>query len=294
MRRRELSNEELNKVIKLRQAGTSWLKIQHETGIHRRTVKRAYDKWEHSQSLPELKEARKGVAEKAFLDHLKSLTTLAGSLVANLSVPSSPDDMKTNAEQFFSELWHQDLLLRWTYIPSETREYYLMSQEHKGDMQFNFLENELLFKCLQDHTRGEGVRWKAWDEWQEARDNCRTVLDKLQKETSEGVNNFLKQEQERETNFLQRVKEGSREDDPVKVMGEAVLEEIWRARDKLDEEGPWFKTVVGRMGSPEYIDIIMKCKSGKKVFTFIGETNIDLAKKVARICELPFRLDSCH
>ena len=164
MRRRDLSEEELAQVIKLRRAGSSWVKIQSKTGINRRTAKRAYDKWQRSQSMEELREARKDVAAEEFREHKNSLITLAGSLVVALSVPSRPDEMKTNAEQFFSELWEQDLLQRWVNLPSETREYYLMSQEHKRDMQFNFRKNQLLFNSLQEHTRGEGIRWEALEE----------------------------------------------------------------------------------------------------------------------------------
>ena len=155
MKKIKLTPEELDKVIKLKESGTSWLKIEHETGISRRTAKHAYEKWKHSQSPEVLREARKDVAAKAFLDHLKSLTTLAGSLVTNLSVSSSPD-MMTNAEQFFVWLWQQNLLWRGVLSP-ETQERYNLSQLHvytmggqqcflMGDPQFNILENELNYK----------------------------------------------------------------------------------------------------------------------------------------------------
>jgi len=274
MKRGKLALEELDRVIKLKKLGTSWLKIEHETGINRRTAKRAYEKWEHSQSPEVLREARRDVAAKAFLDHLKSLTTLAGSLVANLSVPSSPDLMYENAEQFFSNLWHQDLLLRWTYMPSETREYYLMSQEHKRDMQFNFLENELLFKCLQEHTRGEGVRWRALEEWKKAMDNCVKSLPKLRKELSVGVNNFLKQE--RETNFLQRIKEESLErKNAVEQMAKAVLNAVWQGvvEDKLGQD-------LVRMPSRSDGQGIVRVKDE----TFLIFNDASLAEKVTHIC----------
>ena len=292
MKRGELAPGELDRVIKLKEVGTSWLKIEHETGISRRTAKRAYEKWKHSQSPEVLREARKDVAAKAFLDHLKSLTTLAGSLVTNLSVPFYIADMEKNAEQFFAWLWQQNLLWRGV----ETQERYNLSQVHiytmgdpqcflRGDPQFNILENQLLFKCLQDHTRGEGVRWENLDEWSKARDNCVKVLPELRKETSVVVNNFLNQE--RETNFVQRVKEGTREDEPLKRMTEVVLREIWRRilQDKLDEERPWFQTVSGHIGAPQDIDIYVKC-GDEKAFTFIGKANKSLAEKVTRICEL--------
>ncbi len=274
MKKIELAPEELDKVIKLKKSGTSWLKIQHETGINRRTAKRAYEKWEHSQSPEVLREARRDVAAKAFLEHMSSLITLAGSVVAALSVPSSPNLMDRNAEQFFSGLWHQDLLLRWTYIPSETREYYLMSQEHKRDMQFNFLENELLFKCLQDHTRGEGVRWEALKEWKKARDNCVKSLPKLRKELSVGVNNFLKQE--RETNFLQRIKEEERTGhNPGDEMAKAVLNAVWQGvvEDKLGQD-------LVRMPSRSDGQGIVRVKDE----TFLIFNDKSLAEKVILIC----------
>ena len=39
MRRRYVSDEELTQVIKLKQNGASWLRIENETGIPRRTAK---------------------------------------------------------------------------------------------------------------------------------------------------------------------------------------------------------------------------------------------------------------
>ena len=287
MRRRELSEEELTQVINLKRAGSSWVKIQGETGINRRTAKHAYDKWERSQSLQELKEARKDVAAKAFLDHLKSLTTLAGSLVTNLSVPSSPDMMTKNAEQFFAWLWHQNLLWRGVYTSAETQERYNLSQINvytmgdpqcflRGDPQFNSLENQLLFKSLQDHTRGEEVRWQALDEWRKARDNCVKVLGKLRKEPRVLVKNFLNLE--RQSNLLDRIKEESKEDDPVKQMAEAVLKGIWQCilEDRLDQESPLVQAVSRRL------EIVVKV-GDKKLFTF---TDKSLAEKVTHICNL--------
>ena len=264
-------------MIKLKKLGTSWLKIEHETGINRRAAKRAYEKWEHSQSPEVLREARKDVAAKAFLEHMSSLITLAGSVVAALSVPSSPDDMERNSEQFFSELWHQDLLQRWTYIPSETREYYLMSQEHKRDMQFNFLENELLFKCLQDHTRGEGVRWEALEEWKRARDNGAKIVSKLRKEPSVGVSNFLKQEGE--TNFLQRIKEEEQtQHDPIEEMAKAVLAATWQGivEDKLGQD--LVRMVSPRSGGQGIVKV--------KDETFLIFNDASLAEEVIHICNL--------
>ena len=102
MHRKKLSDKELNKIIRLRQDRASWLRIQRETGIHRQTAKRAYDKWERSKSLEELKEARKDVAAQVFREHMESLVILATSLVSNLAVPHLTELMDKDAAQFFT------------------------------------------------------------------------------------------------------------------------------------------------------------------------------------------------
>ena len=155
---------------------------------------------------------------------------------------------------------------------------------HTGDPQSYHREKELLFESLKVHTREE-VRWEDVldNRWKGARNNCAKIVPELRRETSEVVNSFLNQEQERETNFLQRVKEGSGEDDPAEQMAEVVLREIWRAilRDKLDEEGPWFQTVLRGKGIPQEINV----KSGDEIVRrFFGNTNMGLAKKVTHIC----------
>jgi hypothetical protein len=287
-----LSDEELDKIIRLRQIGASWLKIQRETGIHRQTAKRAYTRWEHSKSMEELKEARQDVAAQALREHIQSLIRLAGSLVTNLGVPSWHTDMQKDAKQFFSWLLEQDLLQR--YISSETQAHvYTMGDTQcfyiGEDSQSYRREKELLLESLKVHTREE-VRWGDVldNRWKNARDNCAKIVTKLQKEASQVVNNFVNQERQGNL-FLQTMKEAIREDDPIKWVAEAVLKEIWRAtlQDKLDEEGPWFQTVSRRTGLPQDIDIDVMCRY-ERVLTFFGNTNKSLAEKVTQICNLAY------
>ena len=276
MRRRELSEEELTQVINLKRAGTSWVKIQNQTGISRRTAKRAYEKWERSQTMQELKEARKEVAAAEFRGHMNSLITLAMFLVTNLAVPHLPDMMEKNAEQFFSSLWEQDLLQFSLAASVETMEAYPRMRRLVLDPQMNRRENELLFQSLQLHTR-EDVRWKALDEWKEARDNYVKVLGRLQKETSEVVRNFFNQEPQ--TDLLYKVKQASREDDPVKRIVEAVLPPMWQSilQDDLDQEYPLFETVD---------DTYVKSGGRTTVLRFDDSTDKSLTEKVAHICNL--------
>lgn len=286
MRRRNLSDEELKSVINLKRVGTSWVKIQAETGINRRTAKRAYEKWERSQTLQELKDARQEVAAKALFYHLNSLIILAGSLVTNLSIPFFLSDMEKNAEQFFPWLFEQDLLQR--HILPETQVHIFTMGEtqcfYVGDAQSYRREKELLFESLKAHTREE-VQWKDIldNRWEKARNDCAKIVPKLRKETSVVVNNSINQE--RETNFLQKIKEGSREDDPAKQMVEVVLRDIWRdiRQDKLEEEGPWFQTI--SKGRGPYFEVYVKSRD-ENVLNFSGATDKSLANKVTSICNL--------
>jgi len=276
VKRGELAPEGLAKVIRLKKLGTSWLKIQHETGINRRTAKRAYEKWERSQSLQELRDARKEVAAVEFRYHIEDLKSLAMSFAINSNVPSSP--RMTNTGQFFSELWQQDLLQRFSYADQPPR-------LNKWDSQFSRRENELLFQSLQTHIRGEGGRWNALEQWKEARDNSAKVLDKLRKESRVVVTNFLKLE--RETNLLQIIKEESKERNPVEQMTEAALNAIWQ--DILEDK--WQGILEGKLkqtlvkveltsgGSQSLVRV------GYETF-FIFNDNTTLAKKVMQICNL--------
>jgi len=274
VKRKELAYDELEKVKRLKQIGASWLKIEHETGIPRRAAKRAYEKWERSQSPQELKDARKEVAAVEFRYHIESLKSLAVFLAINSSVPSSPNMI--NAEQFFSQLWQQDILQRFSYTDQPSR-------LQKWDTQFGFRENELLFQSLQDHIRGEEGRWSALERWREARDNSAKVLDKLRKESRVVVPNYLKLEQEK--NLLQIIKEESCEPNPVEQMAAAVLNAIWRdiLEDKLGQN--LVQMVLGGGGSQCMVRV------GYETFLLFNaptDTALDttLAQKVTRICNL--------
>ena len=62
MRKREISNDEMNIIIKMAEHDDSWLKIERVTGIPRAAAKRAYDRWEQNRSLAELRKVRFNIA----------------------------------------------------------------------------------------------------------------------------------------------------------------------------------------------------------------------------------------
>ncbi len=282
MKRREMANQELAQIVQLRRAGGSWVKIQRETGITRRTAKRAYDKWERSENMEALKGARKDVAVAMFHDHMNDVVRLGAHLVINLSLPHLPDLIKTNAQ------WQQDLLP--PYIPSETGD--ALSQVNlyrTGDLQLDTRSNERLLQSLMVHTSGK-VRWNALDQWKEASDNCITVRDKLQKEASELVKSHLQQERERNRlPNIKDIKEESGEDDPVKRMAEAVLRAIWQGilRDQLDQDSLF--EIVSRGREPAQV-ILVKVR-GQTVlqFTRRNTDNTSLGEGVKRTCQSTYK-----
>ena len=212
MRRRQLSDDELNKVIKLRQTGTSWLKIQHSTGIHRQTAKRAYEKWEHSKSMEELKEARKDVAAQAFGEHINYLIKLAESLVSALHVPEMLRGLG-NADEALDQLWMRN-------IQGE-----LELSQKSGTVEIGHVvrRNRMIFKALQEHTR-EKVRWEALEEWKQARNNAAEYSKKLRLEATEVIGNILNNQ----PGLKEKIKTAIGSNDVTEKISDGVRETIWR------------------------------------------------------------------
>jgi len=212
MRRRELSDEELAKVIRLRKIGTSWLRIQHETGIHRQMAKRAYEKWEHSKSMEELKEARKDVAAQAFGEHINYIIKLAESLVSDLHVPKMLRGL-SNADEALDKLWMRN-------IQGEVE---LSRKLGTVEMGHVIRRNRMIFKALQEHTR-EKVRWEALEEWKQARNNAAKYSKKLQLEAKEVIGNILNDQ----PGLKERIKTIIMGNDVTEKISDGVIENIWR------------------------------------------------------------------
>jgi hypothetical protein len=212
MRRRQLSDDELNKVIKLRQIGTSWLRIQHETGIHRQMAKRAYEKWEHSKTMEELKEARKDVAAQAFGEHINYLIKMAESLVSALHVPEMLRGLG-NADEALDQLWMRNI----------QGELELYQKSGTVEIERVVRRNRMIFKALQEHTR-EKVRWEALEEWKQARNSAAEYCRKLRLEATEVIGNILSNQ----SDLKERMKTIIKGNDVNEKISDGVLENIWR------------------------------------------------------------------
>jgi hypothetical protein len=264
MRRRELSDEELNRIIKLRQAGTSWLKIQHETGIHRQTAKRAYERWEHNKSMEELKEARKDVAAQAFSEHINYLIRLADALVSTLRVPKLLGDLG-DADKAFEQLWMRNI----------QRELDPSQKVVTIGIGSIVRRNRMIFKALQEHTR-ESVRWEALEEWKQARNNTAKYSKKLRLETREVVRNILNNK----PGLKEKVKTAIGSNDVIEKISDGLLENIWRGilTGEPEKLHIWKGTSLRNKGRVElqfYAD---------DSYTKLDLNDVDLAKEVLGAC----------
>jgi len=213
MRRRDLSHEELAKVIRLRHENASWLKIQRETGIPRRIAQRAYEQYERSQAREELKAARKEVAAEEFRTHLSLLTGFAESIVLSVCIPASAKE-KRDAKEVLSMIWQRDRLHEVDFTPA-------IDPTERGKRRAA-LQNQMLFESLQAHTHGK-IRWQALDEWEEAWDTCMSDLAKFREEADEVLSNILDQKPKLKDRIVKR----SGKKDTIELMVDGVLRVVW-------------------------------------------------------------------
>jgi hypothetical protein len=264
MRRRQLSDDELNKIIKLRQTGSSWLKIQHSTGIHRQTAKRAYEKWEHSKSMVELKEARKDVAAQAFGEHINYLIKLAESLVSALHAPEMLRGLG-NADEALDQLWMRN-------IQGE-----LELSQKSGTVEIAKVarRNRMVFKALQEHTR-EKVRWEALEDWKQARNNVAKYSKELRLEAKEVIGNILNDQ----PGLKEKIKTTIGSNDFIEKISDGVRETIWRGilTGKPEQVHVWEGTSLVSKGRVELR--FYKGDSGTK----LDLNDVKLAKDVLKVC----------
>jgi len=211
VRKRYVADEEMNHILKLKQAGASWLRIQKETGIPRRTAKLAYEEWERTKSGEEIKRARTEVAAEEFRYHLEDLIALAQVFVRSLYIPM-PMSKIDNTDEILETLWKQDI-----------------RKEHRGSLGITeerqiIRENKMLFRSLQDHTRGK-VRWQTFEEWKEALAIYIGHCSSLQAEARQVLYNILNQHRE----FKSKLLTAGKGIKPAEYMTRGVVEAVWRA-----------------------------------------------------------------
>lgn len=272
MRRRDVSPEELARIIRLRQIGTSWLKIQRETGIDRRIAKRAYEEWGRSQSREELKAARKDVAAEEFRNHLRSLIRLAELLVGTLDIPQpSPDPV--SAKEVLRSLLQRDIAGEYEAYGEPDVPYRGLAIIYRPETLLR--QNKMLFDSLKAHTQEKLEWWETLDEWGKARDTCTTAQGKLTEEITKTLLNILNQKPK----LTDRIVKGSGKKDAMERMVDGIVHAVWE------------RILAGNPDQPPLIEAISRADGMTEVL--FGEhglglglifTETNLAKEVGNTC----------
>jgi len=243
-RRRDVTSDELAKIIQLRESNASWLKIEHDTGVPRQIAKRAYMERQLKVSREELKAARQTVAAEHLRWHIDCLIKLAKSLVDVLNVPSFSD--KRSANDILLILLQTDILGEYE---AYGQGYYRQLTEREIHRIRH--KNQKLLKSLQDHTY-EKVDWKALDNWKAAWDACREGRDKLKQDAQEILPDKLKQNSE----FGESVLKGSGKKHTLEQMADGIVYSLWQGIliGKLAELIDELDKVEGKIGEEDKID----------------------------------------
>lgn len=268
MRKIDLSSKQINKVIRLRRNGTSWLKIQRETGIPRRSAKRAYEDWERTKSMEELRAVRKDVAAEEFRKHMDSLIILASFFVNHIDTRVLPGETR-NADKFLDDLWKRDI-----YEKFEPHVGFRPKPEK--EQQRLIRQNKMRFRSLQDHTR-EKVRWQALEEWMQAWDTCVEIQTQLQAEARKIVANILNNQK---PEVKDKIEKSNGEKDIIEDMISGVAETVWRGiLAGKPEEG--YNLVRTR---PEGEEATLVLFGDQTSIVSVRLTDKDLVEEVAGVC----------
>ena len=269
MRRREVSDTKLSEVIKLKKSGASWLRIQRETGVPRRSAKRAYEDWERNQSREELKAARVQVATEVFREHLGCIVQVAEVFTDNL--PELIIFYETrDADKIINDIWMRD-------IPKEYEGIVPFRNKSEKEQERISRRNRMLFQSLKDHTV-EQVRWQVLEEWKEACNACLNTLEKLRSNAQKIVTSILSNQ---ELKVRDEIKKSGAGEAAIEDMAKGVVEALWRGiRDGEPEKSHnLIRTKAAKEGSTQ----VLFGESAS--ITMIELVDNNLAKEVERICK---------
>ena len=186
MRKKYISQENLEDIIRLVKLGASWLRIQTETGIPRRSAKLAYEEYLRSELGGDLKAARQQVVSEQFNTHMHDTISLAQLVSSCIGEPAVRD--KRTFEEVMSEIMKIDVRTNRIRSPLS------------GNTTFSELvirQNKILFQSLKVHTGGK-IDWKILDEWGTARNIWINNYNILTEEAGIMINNLIKGKQSEE------------------------------------------------------------------------------------------------
>ncbi len=235
MRRRFVSDEDRDTVVRLRRSGAGWLRIQEMTGIPRRTAKSVCERWQEGQAAEDITTARRQVAAEAFNSHVGDLIALAHKISGGLDAPGPAD--RRGGSQVLESILQMEIHGR-----SQDKSQYSLYDKNTEDVK---RQNRILFDSLKEHTK-EKIDWNTLDDWVSARDEWKRDMDKLESIAVELVHNVPDLEgHERE--LISTIKSDEK---LVTNMARCVAETVYRIKtaDKPGQAGDYIKARSGQDG----------------------------------------------
>lgn len=280
MRRLNVSDQKREQILKLRQTGASWLRIQRETGIPRRTAKKVYEAWAKTQTREELKEARIKVIAEQLNNHLKDLIRVAEALAKNLPDTVGINEVR-NATEVIDNTWVID-----SSHKSSTEEVITIIGDNLEDRQKlereqrrRIRQNRLLLDSLREHTQSQ-LQWQVLDEWKKEWDRAIEIQSQMRINAQQLVQMILDGQRK---DIRRRICEEARKDIILRDMINGVYEAVWRSVQDESPEHAETYVLINTCGNDE-APLYSLCFGKKESITRLNFTDINLAQDVQKVC----------
>ncbi len=280
MRKLKVPDEKREQILKLRQTGASWLRIQRETGVPRRSAKKVYEAWAKSQAREELKEARRQVVAEQLSEHLKELIAVAEKLADNLPDSVSINESRSSAE-VIDDMWamdihHKNSAEEVIITVGSKREYgnKLERQERRIVRQ-----KKLLLDSLKEHTQGQ-LQWQALDEWKNEWNRAIEIQSQIRTNAQQLAQLILGGQRK---DIKRRIGEEANKDTILRDMIDGVYEAVWRSvQEETPEDADTF-IHINQFGGDK--KVLYSLYFGKEEsITKINLGDINLAQDVHEVC----------
>ncbi len=267
MRKTYVSDELKSRDINLRKSGASWLNIQDEAKVPRRTAKRVFEESQGSQILEELASARKQVAVGLFNKHMQDLTNIAQIVLDKLETPPSLTDQRDSAS-ILNNLFQTGIHIHGqepTFSPSTPLNPEQVTRR-----------NKMLYESLKQHIK-EGSNQSAIDEWLSSRDKWKDNMDKLRLDINELISNIIKQK----IQSWQKEQKIAIDSTQVNKIEHGITAVVYRAIIEKTTDLDQVKTYIRTSQSTDTVAVIF---DGRNSTTELIADSEELAEKVIEIC----------
>ena len=246
-RKSRITEEQISEMLRLRRLGKSISEIARITGFHRQTIT-TYLKERQADVLAD--EVRKQLLTNELQKHLDSLIQFAASLMEHLTLPDSPTEER-DAASVLGPL-----------LPKELPEVLdPTSWKSRREQQQTDRQNKMLLESLREHT-SETEWWRAFEEWQENWNMCRSVLEELRKEANDVIRKIINEN----PSFKGEV-DIQTEEDKEHIIKNVVNDVLWLA----------WKAVTGE----PYEEIVYLTKEGMVAARFSDGTHYPMGHKIS-------------